>query len=74
LPLNIPPILLMTGKKDQIIPHDASEGVIAELGSRAEVRRYDDGYHMLLRDLEGPKLDKEVSDWVLAKVPAPQPK
>jgi alpha-beta hydrolase superfamily lysophospholipase len=74
LPPGIPPILLMTGLKDQIIPRAATDGVIADLGARAEVRRYDNGYHMLLRDLEGPKLDKEVADWILAKVPAPQPK
>jgi acylglycerol lipase len=74
LPPGIPPILLMTGMKDQIIPRAATEGAIAELVPRAEVRRYAEGYHMLLRDLEGPKVDRDVADWVLAKVPAPQPK
>jgi alpha-beta hydrolase superfamily lysophospholipase len=70
LPSPLPPILLMTGKKDQIIPQEATAGVIAELGTRAEVRRYDNGYHMLLRDLEGPKVNQDLSDWVLSKVPA----
>jgi alpha-beta hydrolase superfamily lysophospholipase len=70
LPPVLPPILLMTGKKDQIIPQDATAGVIAELGTRAEVRRYDNGYHMLLRDLEGPKVNQDLSDWVLSKAPA----
>lgn len=69
-----PPILLMTGDKDQVIPHDATDGVIAALGSRATVRRYVQGYHMLLRDLEGPAVNKDMTDWVLAQVAAMQPK
>jgi len=73
-----PPILLLTGNKDQVIPRDATDGVIAALGPRALVRRYANGYHMLLRDLEGAAVNKDVSDWVLAKAggqePAMQPK
>ena len=74
LPPALPPILLMTGLKDQIIPQDATAGVVTELGARAEIRHYPNGYHMLLRDLEGPAVNKDVADWVLAKVPPPQPK
>jgi alpha-beta hydrolase superfamily lysophospholipase len=79
LPPVIPPILLLTGARDQIIPHAATEGVIEALGARAEVRRYKEGYHMLLRDLEGPMVNKDVADWVLARaesqrVPAGQRK
>ncbi len=74
LPAQTPPILLLTGKKDQIIPQEATAGTITELGGRAEVRHYDQGYHMLLRDLEGAKVAEDVGDWVLAKVPASQPK
>jgi alpha-beta hydrolase superfamily lysophospholipase len=66
----VPPILLLTGKKDQIIPPAATEAAIADLGPRASVRRYDNGYHMLLRDLEGPMVNTDVADWVLAHVPA----
>ena len=67
LPPDIPPILLMTGKKDQIIPQDATAGLIADLRARAHVRRYDQGYHMLLRDLDGPQVNKDLGDWVLAE-------
>jgi len=67
-----PPILLLTGLKDMIIPRAPTDGVIADLGARAQVRRYDQGYHMLLRDLEGPQVNQDVADWVL-KVPAGQP-
>jgi acylglycerol lipase len=68
-----PPILLLTGLKDMVIPRAATDGAIADLGSRAEVHRYDQGYHMLLRDLEGPRVNRDVSDWILAKVSGPQP-
>ncbi len=34
------------------------------LGPRAEVHRYDRGYHMLLRDLDGPIVWDDVLDWV----------
>jgi alpha-beta hydrolase superfamily lysophospholipase len=74
LPLKLPPILLMTGKKDQIIPQPATAGTIKELGSRADILRYDNGYHMLLRDLEGPKVNQDLVDWVLSGLPTAQPK
>ena len=67
-----PPILLLTGLKDMVIPRAPTDGVIADLGQRAEVRRYEQGYHMLLRDLGGPKVNQDVADWVLAKVPPSQ--
>jgi alpha-beta hydrolase superfamily lysophospholipase len=71
--ISAPPILLLTGLKDMIIPRSATDGAIADLGARAEVRRYDNGYHMLLRDLEGPKVNQDVADWILSKVPGAQP-
>jgi acylglycerol lipase len=68
-----PPILLLTGNKDQVIPRGATDGVIAALGSRAVVRHYANGYHMLLRDLEGAAVNKDVADWVLARAGGPDP-
>lgn len=62
-----PPILLAYGAKDQIIPATSTREVIAALGDRAVVRRYEKGYHMLLRDLEGEKVDKDLADWILAQ-------
>jgi acylglycerol lipase len=60
-----PPILLLTGANDQIIPAAPTNAVIAALGDKATVKRYPKGYHMLLRDLGGEAVDKDVSDWVL---------
>jgi acylglycerol lipase len=62
-----PPILFLAGAKDQVIPVKSAEGVIAALGNRAEVRRYPDGYHMLLRDLQRERVHRDVADWVLRR-------
>jgi acylglycerol lipase len=58
------PILLLYGAKDQVIPAMPTQAVIKELGARAEVRRDESGYHMLLRDLDGESQWKIISDWV----------
>jgi len=68
-----PPILFLYGKHDQIIPAEPTRAVIAALGSRAEVHRYAHGYHMLLRDLEGPMVDRDIARWILARVPPSKP-
>jgi len=59
-----PPILLLYGKNDQVIPAPPTEAVIAALGSRAEVHRYDHGYHMLLRDLDAQIVWQDVAAWI----------
>jgi alpha-beta hydrolase superfamily lysophospholipase len=59
-----PPILFLYGGNDQIIPAKPTRAVAAELGSRATVLRYPGGYHMLLRDLEGPARWADVLAWV----------
>ena len=61
-----PPILYLYGAKDQIIPRAPTEAVAQELGRRAEVKEYPSGYHMLLRDLDGPDIWKDVAEWVEA--------
>lgn len=59
-----PPILFLYGAKDQVIPAPPTEAVIKALGPRAQVHRFDNGYHMLLRDLEGEQVWQEIADWV----------
>jgi len=60
-----PPILFLYGARDQIIPAKPTQSVIEALGAKAVVKRYDQGYHMLLRDLEGEQVDRDVADWIL---------
>jgi acylglycerol lipase len=64
-----PPILFLYGANDQVIPAKPTQAVIAALGERATVKRYEHGWHMLLRDLEGEAVDKDVADWVLGRKP-----
>ncbi len=62
-----PPILLLYGKNDQVIPNPPTEAVVNALGSKAEVHVYEHGYHMLLRDLEGPRIWPVIADWIGAR-------
>lgn len=59
-----PPILLLYGGNDQVIPAGSTEAVVGELGSTATVMRYPNGYHMLLRDVEGPARWNDVLLWI----------
>jgi alpha-beta hydrolase superfamily lysophospholipase len=59
-----PPILFVYGANDQVIPREPTEAVIKELDGRAVGRRYDNGYHMLLRDLEGERVWADIAAWI----------
>jgi alpha-beta hydrolase superfamily lysophospholipase len=65
LPPSLPPMLFTYGAKDQVIPARPTEAVIKALGERATVKRYDNGYHMLLRDLERAAPTNDIADFVL---------
>jgi alpha-beta hydrolase superfamily lysophospholipase len=64
-----PPILFLYGANDQIIPAKPTEAVIKGLQGKATVKRYEHGYHMLLRDLEGAMVDKDTADWIFSRKP-----
>jgi alpha-beta hydrolase superfamily lysophospholipase len=64
-----PPLLFLYGANDQIIPAKPTQAVIADLGAKAVVKRYERGYHMLLRDLEGELVDRDIAEWVLDRKP-----
>jgi len=59
-----PPMLFLYGKNDQVIPAGPTEAVVKALGSRTESHRYGRGYHMLLRDLDGPIVWQDILDWI----------
>jgi alpha-beta hydrolase superfamily lysophospholipase len=67
---NTPRILFLYGGNDQVIPKEPTRAVVRELAGRADVRRYPKGYHMLLRDLEGESVDKDVADWIFGLKPS----
>ena len=60
-----PPILLLYGARDQLIPAAPTKAVIAMLGARATVRHYENGYHMLLRDLDRALPQGDIAAWIL---------
>jgi acylglycerol lipase len=70
------PLLLMYGAKDDIVPKEPVQRFVASLPPecrrRARLAWYENGYHMLLRDLEGPVLIADVASWVLTPT-APLP-
>jgi alpha-beta hydrolase superfamily lysophospholipase len=70
------PLLLMYGAKDEIVPKTPIRRFVASLPPdprrRPKLAWYEDGYHMLLRDLEGSVVIADVASWVLAPA-APLP-
>ncbi len=64
-----PPLLLLYGEKDQIIPRAPTEAVLKVLQTKApaiatEVHVYPKGYHMLLRDLNAAVVWKDVVSFI----------
>jgi alpha-beta hydrolase superfamily lysophospholipase len=64
------PLLVMYGAHDEIIPKQAMHRFARSLPPDQRERRtfayYRHGYHMLLRDLEGPMVSADVASWVLS--------
>jgi alpha-beta hydrolase superfamily lysophospholipase len=62
------PTLLLYGQRDEIIPKpptlDLIDGVLAASRDRLTVALYEQGYHMLLRDLEAATVQRDVADWI----------
>ena len=73
--LNVP-LLVMYGAKDDIVPQPPIRRFVERLPpqsrQRARLAWYENGYHMLLRDLEGPVIVGDVASWVLTPA-APLP-
>ena len=62
---NAPPILWVYGKNDQVIPPASTRATLKLLNApHADIRCYPNGYHMLLRDLEGPNVWRDVLVWM----------
>jgi acylglycerol lipase len=70
------PLFVMYGAKDEIVPKTPIQRFVGSLPPecrrRARLAWYRDGYHMLLRDLEGPLVIADVASWVLTPA-APLP-
>ncbi|HTQ34716.1 MAG TPA: alpha/beta fold hydrolase [Stellaceae bacterium] len=70
------PLLLMYGAHDAVIPADPVRTFAGALpvsaASRDRLAYYRQGYHMLLRDLEGKTVAADVASWILNRA-APLP-
>ena len=62
------PALVLYGAKDEIIPKEPVDSFYQRLPLRAEGEQqmllYGDGYHMLLRDLQGKTVLQDIVDWI----------
>ena len=61
------PLLLLYGAKDEIIPPDptwAAIGRLPHLGTSQRAALYDNGWHMLLRDLQAQVVVDDIAAWI----------
>ena len=64
-------VLVLYGKQDQVIPREPICRWAAPLPAQTTSHRrtliYEKGYHMLTRDLQGERVRKDISDWILGR-------
>ncbi len=65
--LDKPPLLMLYGGKDQVIPKKPTEAVVSGLNGSATIKHYPGGYHMLLRDLEREPRWADIAGWIEAR-------
>ncbi len=61
-------ILLLFGEKDEIIPLKAMEKTARRLSGNVEIKRYDNGWHLILRDLQAETVWHDIAHWVAADI------
>ncbi len=59
------PTLLLYGENDQIIPRKPVENVLGRLNGQTRAVLYENGYHMLLRDLQAETVWADVRAWLV---------
>ena len=62
------PILIVYGGRDEIIPNEAMEEVLASVNEAIEVKHYAEGYHMIFRDLEAAPRWDDVANWLMGNL------
>lgn len=66
------PLLVLYGQRDQIVPAGAIRRTIERLTCPYHLAIYQDGWHLLFRDLQGPIVQHDVLKWMLdAEAPLP---
>ena len=63
--------LLLYGRKDEIIPKEPVHGMFDRIpesfAGQKQLILYENGYHMLMRDLQAEKVLQDIVDWVYGK-------
>jgi alpha-beta hydrolase superfamily lysophospholipase len=57
-------ILFLIGEKDEIIPLKAMEKAARRLSGETDVRRYEDGWHLLFRDKQAETVWRDIAAWI----------
>lgn len=60
------PALLLLGDKDEIAPNARVRRVFQRLTGPRQVIEYQDGWHLLFRDLQAERVWRDLADWTLA--------
>jgi alpha-beta hydrolase superfamily lysophospholipase len=60
------PTLVLIGARDEVIDPDEMAAAGARIGGAPEIRRYEEGWHMLFRDLQKRRVWSDLRDWALA--------
>jgi len=63
------PALLLLGDKDQIVPLGRVSQVFGRLKGPRKVIEYPEGWHLLFRDLQAPRVWHDVAEWTLGVRP-----
>jgi alpha-beta hydrolase superfamily lysophospholipase len=58
------PALIQYGKKDQVIPKEPVLQMLEKMPSTTRKAFYDQGYHLLLRDLHREKPLIDIATWI----------
>ena len=58
------PALILFGNKDEIVPVEPVEAVVARLRGPKRFVRYADGWHMLVRDLQRERVYADMATWI----------
>lgn len=57
------PVLVLYGHRDALVPRRPTCAMLAALPPERRVVLYEDGYHMLFRDLEGGRVIADIAAW-----------
>lgn len=58
------PVLVLVGDRDELIPPDAIVKSATAVAGLDTVRRYPEGWHLLLRDQQAPTVWADIADWI----------